>query len=70
MLGKHGDEFLITIDNQLLKESREEGLLLRKERFMATASGRLCRFTAPPRPSGSYPSPWNGWVSSCFLPGV
>jgi len=45
MLRKRGDEFPITIDNQLLKESREEGLFLRKERFMATAPGRLCKFT-------------------------
>ena len=31
-----GDEFLITIDNQLLEESREASLFLKKERFIAT----------------------------------
>ena len=36
MLCKRGDEFLITIDSQLLKESREEDLFLKKQRFIAT----------------------------------
>ena len=36
LLRKHGDDFLMTIDNQLLKESREEGLFLKMERFIAT----------------------------------
>lgn len=36
VLRKRDEEFLITIDNQLLKESREEGLFLKRERFIAT----------------------------------
>ena len=36
LLRKRGDDFLMTIDNLLLKESREEGLFLKMERFIAT----------------------------------
>ena len=39
VLRKRGDEFLMTIDNQLLKESRTEGLFLKMERFIATHDG-------------------------------
>ena len=36
LLRIRGDEFLITIDNQLLEQSRAEGLFLKKERCIAT----------------------------------
>jgi hypothetical protein len=36
LLRKRGDHFLMTIDNQMLKMSRAEGLFLKKERFIAT----------------------------------
>jgi len=36
LLRKRGDDFLMTIDNQLLKISREEGLFLNMDNFIAT----------------------------------
>jgi len=36
LLRKQGDDYLVTIDHQLLKETRQQGLFLYKERFIAT----------------------------------
>lgn len=40
-LKKSADEFLVTIDNQLLNDSRAEGLFLDLERFVRPTHGRL-----------------------------
>jgi hypothetical protein len=39
VLERHGEDYLITIDNQLLRENREEGLFLNLERLAAPAAG-------------------------------
>ena len=36
LLRKQGDDFLVTIDHQLLNETRKQGLFLYKDRFIAT----------------------------------
>lgn len=39
VLERHGEDYLITIDNQLLRENRDEGLFLNLERLAAPAAG-------------------------------
>lgn len=39
VLERHGEDYLITIDNQLLRENRDEGLFLNLDRLAAPAAG-------------------------------
>ena len=51
LLERRGEDYLVTIDNQLLRENRDEGLFLNLERLAEPATGRefrpvRCRSTA------------------------
>lgn len=43
VLERHGVDYLVTIDNQLLRENRDEGLFLNLERLAEPAAGREIR---------------------------